>query len=772
MLNNLITDSSNIQHLLPADLDPSLVALVQSAANIAQSNLVKEGLDAYVHGLMKLKTNGAGWAPLVSYLRALPLVVEILDASVIQPIIETAMRVSERAGTAPLDQFFTTSTLVAQKLGDTLAFYEYLRLVSETSAIAPTMLPLLFDRLPILLDALTIDGLWRWVQVGLSTHSRDAEAQKKYFSLDSKDAIAMLKLGGEGTLFSHVQRRLQLYLRALWGHEWIMHPKAKKDLAIHHHRPLIDGETIYLPDAYGGKKVGPGAELYRAAAAHATAHLTFTRARFRVGNYKPIKIAVVSMLEDARVEALAIREFPGLRNIWKAWHIATPELGGTFVELVARLSRALLDPDYLDDHPWVARGRRLWAENQTRLTDQNLCIELASPLANDIGQTRLQFNYKTYVVQPPYRDDHSFMWHYGDDNVPQMLDEDDDIVLEEIKTNPEEAQQADQPELREAQIEEPDPDKKEQDSPHAIALELVTRSVDYGEWDYTIGLERPAWCTLFEKQFVPGDPSLIDAILHRREALQQKVKALIRAAQIQQSLRLRKQHEGDRMDLDAAIRAVIDLRSAHEPDPRINMRTVRRGRDLSVLVLIDLSKSTGDFIRSENTTVLDLARESLALLAEAMSELGDDFAIHGFTSNGRRDVSYLRFKDFGVPYGPQAKAALAGITPLLSTRMGPAIRHAGEFLCAQSSGRKLLLVITDGEPSDIDIHDPRYLMMDAKKACEGLMRHGIQPFCMSLDPRADKYVSTIFGRRNFLVMDKIARLPEKLPLIYLRMTQH
>jgi len=169
---------------------------------------------------------------------------------------------------------------------------------------------------------------------------------------------------------------------------------------------------------------------------------------------------------------------------------------------------------------------------------------------------------------------------------------------------------------------------------------------------------------------------------------------------------------------------------------------------------------------------LDLARESLVLLADAMNELGDEFAIHGFTSNGRRDVSYFRYKDFGVPYGPQAKAALAGITPLLSTRMGPAIRHAGEFLRAQPSGRKLLLVITDGEPSDIDIHDPRYLMMDAKKACEGLMRHGIQPFCMSLDPRADKYVSTIFGRRNYLVMDKIARLPEKLPLIYLRMTQH
>ena len=768
----MITDSSAARPLIPANLDPSLVALIESAPSAARGKLGDSGFEAYVRGLNQLRTNGAGWAPLVAYLRQVPLVVEILGASVIPPMIEAAMRVSERAGAAPLDQFFATSTLAAQKLGDDHSFREYLRLIGETSAVAPAVLPLLFDRLPVLLECLAITALTRWVQVGLRTHSRDADAQKKYFLLDSKDAIAMLKLGGEGTLFTHVHRRLQLYSRALWGREWLMHPKAKKDLAIHNHRPFIDEETIYLPDAYGAKKIGPGAELYRAAAAHAAAHLTFTRARFKVGNYKPIKIVVVSMLEDARVEALAIREFPGLRNIWKTWHTATPELGGTFVELVARLSRALLDPGYVDDHPWVDRGRRMWAEHHARLDDQNLCVELASPLANDIGQTRLQFNYKTYVVQPPYRDDHSFMWHYGDDDVPPTLDEDDDIVLEEIKTNPQEADRADHPELRDAQVEDPNPDKKEKDSPHAVALELVTRSVDYGEWDYSIGLERPSWCTLFEKQPVLGDPALIDAMLHRHEALQQKIKALIRAAQIQQALRLRKQHEGDRMDLDAAIRAVIDIRSQHQPDPRINMRTVRRGRDLSVLVLLDISKSTGDIIRSENTTVLNLARESLALLADAMSELGDEFAIHGFTSNGRRDVSYFRFKDFGAPYGPREKAALAGITPLLSTRMGPAIRHAGEFLRAQPSGRKLLLVITDGEPSDIDIHDPRYLMMDAKKACEGLMRHGIQPFCMSLDPRADKYVSTIFGRRNYLVMDKIARLPEKLPLVYLRMTQH
>ena len=769
----LADTSQDLRHYLPAGLEPSLAALVLNAADAARGKLSAAGLAAFIGGVATLQSRNVGWAPLVAYLRQLPLVVESLDDTIIRPLLDTAVQVQERCGAAAVDQFFSTSNLAAQKLGDQQAFLDYLRLLSEITALSPTMLPLFLDRLTVLLDGLTITGLTRWAQVGLKTHTHDIESQKKYFALDSKDSIAMLKLGGEGTLFSHVHRRLQLYLRALWGHELIMHPKAKQDLEIHHHRPFIADETIYLPDAYGGKRVGPGAELYRAAAAHAAAHLAFTRAQFKVGRFKPIKLVVVSLLEDARVEALAIREFPGLRNIWKEWHVATPELGGTFVTLAARLSRALIDPDYSDDHPWVQRGRRDFLASAARLKDQNISLELSGPLANDIGQSRLQFNFKTYVVQPPYRDDNSFMWHY-DADTPPTLDEEDDIVLEEIKTNPHEAEQTTTPEteLREAQVEEPDRDQKEKDSPHAIALEMVTRSVDYGEWDYSIGLERPAWCTLFEKQPMLGDPAYIDAVLQRHEALLLRIKALIRAAQIQRAERLRKQHEGDRMDLDAAIRAVIDLRSKSEPDPRINMRTVHRGRDLAVLVLLDLSKSTGDFLRSENCSVLDLARESLALLAEAMSELGDKFAIHGFTSSGRRDVSYYRLKDFHAPYDARAKAHLAGLTPLLSTRMGPAIRHAGELLRAQPSERKLLLVITDGEPSDIDIHDPRYLTMDAKKACESLMRHGIQPFCMSLDPRADKYVSTIFGRRNFLVMDKLSRLPEKLPLIYLRMTQH
>ena len=170
-------------------------------------------------------------------------------------------------------------------------------------------------------------------------------------------------------------------------------------------------------------------------------------------------------------------------------------------------------------------------------------------------------------------------------------------------------------------------------------------------------------------------------------------------------------------------------------------------------------------------TVLDLTRQACVLLSDAIAKIGDPFAIHGFCSDGRHDVEYYRFKDFNESYHDEAKAKLAGMTGQLSTRMGAAIRHASHYLKQQRSSKKLMLVITDSEPADIDVRDPQYLRQDTKKAVEEAARSGVITYCMSLDPRADQYVSRIFGARNYMVVDHVERLPEKLPLLYAGLTR-
>ena len=124
-----------------------------------------------------------------------------------------------------------------------------------------------------------------------------------------------------------------------------------------------------------------------------------------------------------------------------------------------------------------------------------------------------------------------------------------------------------------------------------------------------------------------------------------------------------------------------------------------------------------------------------------------------------------------MPYNDHAKARLAGMKGQLSTRMGAAMRHAGSILKRQSSNKKLLLVVTDGEPADNDMRDPQYLRYDAMKAVEELTRNGNTTYCLSLDPGADQYVSRIFGAKNDMVMDHVQRLPEQLPARYMGLTR-
>jgi nitric oxide reductase activation protein len=235
--------------------------------------------------------------------------------------------------------------------------------------------------------------------------------------------------------------------------------------------------------------------------------------------------------------------------------------------------------------------------------------------------------------------------------------------------------------------------------------------------------------------------------------------------------RIRKLEYGDEIDINAAIRAAIDIRMGLQPDPRIMMRSVRKTRDISVLVLLDLSESTNEKVAGQEHTVLELTRQACVLLSDAISKVGDPFAIHGFCSDGRHNVEYFRFKDFDQPYDDVPKSKIAGMTGQLSTRMGAAIRHASHYLKLQKSSKKLLMVITDGEPADVDVRDPQYLRYDTKKAVEEAGRSGIVTYCMSLDPRADQYVSRIFGAKNYMVVDHVERLPEKLPLLYAGLTR-
>ncbi len=741
----------------------------------------------YLQGATGLKSLGRGTDLVVSFIQSAPAVARELGEDAVSDLLAAAIKMYSKTSATVIASIFSTSPVAAARLGDPELFRGYLHLLDTLLAQAPRGVRPMLDHLNTLLGQLTLGGLRRWALWGAQAHKTNFDAQAKYFALESLESIGVLQRERKGTLFIDVQRRIGMYLRALWGRDFFMRPTSGDFEQREGYRPSIEGYIMHLPDAYddfvfispaGEEMRIPGIELYRASAAHAACHQVYTSTQFDSAGLSSLQAALVGLIEDARVEALALAQFPGLKQTWLPLHTATAQSGDTAVALMVRLARALLDENYRDDHTWVMLGRRLFSEQQAQPNVTEWVREIGIHLADEIQALGVSYSQSTDVADIPYRDDNRYIWELEDIreagqviagvttqqirkyvsvmemaneiDVPGAGDDANEIwVLASEFFRDEETASLNQQEGR-----EPPPDP-----------------YHYPEWDYQMQLERPYWCTVLEKRPKPGDVEVIDDIVVKHKSLVARLKYLFEAMQPQGVQRLRKQEDGDEIDLNAAVRAMIEMRMGEQPDPRIMMRNVRKVRDLSVLLLIDLSESTNDPVPGSENTVLQLAREATVLLADALDKIGDPFAIHGFDSNGRHDVEYFRYKDFDASYNDKAKSRLAGMSGQMSTRMGAAMRHAGSILKRQPSNKKLLLVITDGEPADNDVRDPQYLRFDARKAVEELMHNGIVTYCLSLDPRADQYVSRIFGARNYMVVDHVERLPEKLPLLYAGLTR-
>jgi hypothetical protein len=549
-------------------------------------------------------------------------------------------------------------------------------------------------------------------------------------------------------------------------------------------RPYIEHNVIHVPDAYDDFQGVLGAEIYRAAVAHAAAHIMYTRSRLSAEALTPIQMLFISLFEDARIESLAIAEFPGLRKLWL--NLFPNEKKDDVVGLMVRAARGMLDPDYQDNDTWVQaavaafRNRAdIDIEKENNQMSWDLGVEFYNKLASSQAIPNAYQLEKRFAIS--YRDDNRFIWAFQDNVWEQEIDyiaatrhqiRRKMSVMEMVNELDCELAGDDAQEIWVLETEF----FRDCDQPGVSINELegkehISEPFHYPEWDYQIQLSRPDWATVLEKRMPKGDVSTIDKVLDEYKPLASRIRHIIDAMQPQGVIRQRRQEDGDEIDLDAAVRAMVDIRMGYMPDHRINIRHIRKTRDLVTLVLLDLSESTNETLGNSEKPVIQLAREATTLLSWAIDGIGDPFAIHGFASDGRHDVQYYRFKDFDQPYDDEAKARLAGMRGGLSTRMGAAMRHAGQFLSKSPQRKKLLLLVTDGEPADIDVRDPQYLRHDTKKAVEELSRNGISSYCLTLDSQADDYVSRIFGAGGYMIVDQVERLPEKLPALFMGLTK-
>jgi len=763
--------------------------LLRATWNEAARAFTPRGLDNYLKGAIALHRLGRAEELVVSFLESMPEVARGIGEEVLPDLVTFLLGMASKTSGQVLALIAGTAPLAAQRVGDAELFRSYLKVLEIVLAQAPRGLRPMLENLDRLLAQLTLGGLRRWVQWGAQAYKSDLEGQAEYFSLRSADAMGVLQQERKGTLFVDIQRRLNIYLRAIWNRDFFLRPTAGDYESRDGLRPYIERYVVYIADAYDDVPAAapatgatvPGLEVYRAAVNHCAAHLVFGGVPLRREECSPLEQALVELFEDARIEALAIAQFPNMRDAWLALHpiadySAPVAAVGTLMD---RLARALLEGCSQDPDPWVQQGLSAFQAHSGALHDNALSVELGMAAAATLALRGLPpLPSRGRKQSAVYRDDNRAVWQLAEYDEALALEatwEDRQQVrkkvslMEMVHALDNEFAGDDAEEVWELSTEYLFDDGTSINE--LLGRPPISAPFHYAEWDYQIQLERPNWATVLERHSPVGDLAVIDAIIDANKPVISRLKFLIESMVPQGLQRIRRVEDGDDLDINAAVGAMIELRMTRQPDARIMLRHKRTVRDLAVLVLLDMSESSNEKVRGHDYSVLDLTRSATVLLADALDRIGDPFAIHGFCSDGRHDIHYHRFKDFDQPYGDLARARLAGMTGHLSTRMGAALRHAGHYLAAQPSGRRVIFVVTDGEPADNDVRDPQYLRHDTRRAVEELGRAGIAVYALSLDPHADQYVSRVFGANNFTVIDQLDRLPEKLPMLYMNLTR-
>jgi len=719
----------------------------------ALASLSVQGVKDYLEGASLVCAIGRGFEPVLVYLEEMPQVAAALGEGTLSLVSQTVWKMSRTPNGRAIPAFVQTIAEAARRLGSEDSLRHYIELLLDMmertagsihgfhSTIPSPGLPELLNQMPYLLSQLSLEGLKNWIDYGIRNYETHPERQTDYFCLQSADSRAILQRERHGTLFIDNERRLDLYLKALWEEEPRLVPYSNAFDELRKPLPYYDALGMRVPDVYNDIDGVPGIDRYRVLLAHMAAHQRWTTAII-ADNYSPFQRIAIELLEDSRVEYLAIQEYPGLAGLFLALHpqpvegACNPEEESCIRHRLAMLSYAILNPDHPyrneDILEFVARFRELMASGEGSTS------AVAKIAISFIARTRRQSdqlpNIRFENTEVEYRDDNRHMWRFIEEG------DEEEMFEEQRRLEPEDHEPEGLPPRH------------------------------YPEWDYHSKTYRPDWVSLYESLHPKGNAADVDKLLDKHAALAKRLQQILDMLRPQHYVRVRYQEEGSELDLDVAIRSLIDLKSGNMPDPRINMIHKHDGRDITVMLLLDLSASLADTPEGCEQTILQLSQEAVALLGWSIDRLGDKFAIAGFSSNTRHEVRYQHIKGYSETWNDEVKSRLAAMEAGYSTRMGAALRHAAHYLGAQQADKKLLLVLTDGEPSDIDVSDERLLIEDAHKAVQELDQQGIFTHCVNLDPQADEYVTDIFGR-NYTVIDRVERLPEKLPQLFLSLTK-
>lgn len=309
-------------------------------------------------------------------------------------------------------------------------------------------------------------------------------------------------------------------------------------------------------------------------------------------------------------------------------------------------------------------------------------------------------------------------------------------------------------------------------------LEAGDVAFSYDEWDRELNDYRVGWSRVIEKKVRQGDRNFVELARSRYRGVISSIRHQFQLMKPENLTRINREIDGEDYDLNALIDYVVDKRADGQQSENIYTKRLRKQRDVAVSILLDQSSSTARTITRNplqpythpGRRIIEIEKEGLVLMSEALEAVGDVYSINGFTSEGRRNVKYYVVKDFGEKYSEEIERRIGGITFQNNTRMGAAIRHAAAKLVRQESRTKLLIILTDGRPYDHDYGDARYAREDVREALTEAKTLGITPFCITIDRESESELRDLYGDVGYTIIDDVLSLPERMPNIYRRLT--
>ncbi len=283
-------------------------------------------------------------------------------------------------------------------------------------------------------------------------------------------------------------------------------------------------------------------------------------------------------------------------------------------------------------------------------------------------------------------------------------------------------------------------------------------TLSYDEWDYRRQGYRKSWCSLHFKDLPPIRTQFIQNTLAKYHGLTIRLRHQFEMMRSQERF-VKRQREGDDIDFDALVESISDSRAGISSSDRLFIRLKRDERDIAVVFLVDMSNSTAGWVNNA-------LKESLVLMAEAMAVLGDRYAIYGFSGMRRSRCELFHVKHLAEPYGEQVKERISSIVPSEYTRMGPPIRHATELLKDIDAKVRIIITLTDGKPEDYDDYKGKYAIEDTRHALLEAKTADIHPFCITIDHKAREYMKHMYGPANYIFIDNVRKLPQRIPEIY------